>query len=194
MAFKITGENIYLRKVQELDIGTLATAADFIIGKATPTANEQQGYWYRENRANQRAVTAALASDSGFGLMFLAICKKSDDSIIGYHRFVYIDQKVESKFTAIIPSLRSAGHYKEAGILRHKFYFQGLQATHSEMKLPADISHYLDTLYTTTDKTGVIDNKGNWRWSTVTSANWTTWIDHSDQSTEKSHTYSLTWS
>ena len=158
------------------------------------TSSPTQYFWYRENVANGNAVTAALASDSGIGSILLTICLKSDDSILGYHRLLYINQVVTSGFTAIIPSVRSAGHYKEAGILRHKFYFQGLQATHAEMKLPADISHYLDTLYTTTDRTEGLMGHGTWRYSTITSANWTTWIDHSDQSTEKSDTYSLTWS
>jgi len=194
MAFKITGQNVYFRKTQESDMSTLATAADFSPGSVTPNSDKQKYYWYRENKANQAAVTEALASDSGYGTMFLTICKKSDDSILGYHRLLYTDQKVESGFTAIIPSARDNGYYKEVGILRHKFYFQGLQATHAEMKLPTDISHYLDGLYTTTNRTGAIMDQGNWRWSTITSANWTTWIDHSNQSTEKSHTYSLTWS
>jgi len=194
MAFKITGENIYLRKALEADMPTLATAADFKPGSVTPNSNQQKYFWYRENIANGNAVTAALASNSGYGTMFLSICKKSDDSILGFHRLLYLDQKVESGFTAIIPSARDNGYYKEVGILRHKFYFQGLQATSAEMKLPTDISHYLDTLYTTTDRTEAISNQGNWRWSTISSSNWTTWIDHSNQSTEKSHTYSLTWS
>ena len=107
---------------------------------------------------------------------------------------MYINQKIESGFTAIIPSARNNSYYKEVGTLRHKFYFEGLQATSAEMKLPTDISHYFDTLYTTTDRTESIINQGNWRWSTIASANWTTWIDHSNQSTEKAHTYSLTWS
>ena len=194
MAFKITGQNIYFRKAQESDMSTLATAADFSPGSVIPNSDSQKYYWYRENVANGNAVTAALASDSGLGSMLLTICLKSDDSILGYHRLMYINQIVTSGFTAIIPSVRSAGHYKEAGVLRHKFYFQGLQATHAEMKLPTDVSHYLDTLYTTTDRTEAIMSHGNWRYSTITSANWTTWIDHSNQSTEKSHTYSLTWS
>ena len=194
MAFKITGQNIYFRKTQESDMSTLATAADFTSGSVTPNSDKQKYFWYRENKANGEAVTSALASDSGHGSMLLTICLKSDDSILGYHRLMYIDKVVESGFTAIIPSKRSAGHYKEAGILRHKFYFEGLQATHAQMKLPTDVSHYLDGLYSTTDRTGAIVNQGNWRWSTITSANWTTWIDHSDQSTYKAHTYSLTWS
>ena len=194
MAFKITGENVYLRKTQESDMSTLATAADFSPGSVTPNSDQQKYFWYRENKANQAAVTSALASDSGIGSMFLTICKKSDDSLIGYHRLVYINQKVESKFTAIIPSVRNNNYYKEVGTLRHKFYFEGLQATSAEMKLPTDFSHYLDTLYTSTDRTGAISNQGNWRWSTITSSNWTTWINHSDQSTYKNQTYSLTWS
>jgi len=194
MAFKITGENIYLRKAQESDMSTLATAVDFSPGSVNPDSNSQKYYWYRENKANAAAVSAALTSSSGTGSMFLTVCKKSDDSIVGFHRFVYIDQKVESKFTAIIPSARDNGYYKEVGVLRHKFYFQGLEATSAEMKLPTDISHYLDTLYTGTDRTGYITNQGNWRWSTITSSNWTAWIDAGAQSTYKSQTYSLTWS
>ena len=194
MAFKITGENIYLRKVQESDMSTLATAADFSPGSVAPDSDSQKYYWYREDTANAAAVTSALTNSSGQGSMFLTICKKSDDSILGFHRFVYIDQKVESKFTAIIPSERDNGYYKEVGILRHKFYFQGLQATHVEMKLPTDISHYLDTLYTTTDRSQAISSHGNWRWSTISSSDWTTWIDAGSQSTYKNQTYSLTWS
>ena len=194
MAFKITGENIYLRKVLEADVPTLATAADFSPGAVNPDSNQQKYYWYRENKANIAAVTAVLASDSGLGSMFLTICKKSDDSILGFHRFVYIDQKVESKFTAIIPSARDNCYYKEVGVLRHKFYFQGLEATSAEMKLPTDISHYLDTLYTATDRSQAISNQGNWRWSTISSSDWTTWIDAGSQSTYKNQTYSLTWS
>ena len=154
MAFKITGQNIYFRKTQESDMSTIATAADYSIGSVTPNSDKQKYFWYRENIANGQAVTAALASNSGFGTMLFTICLKSNDSIIGYHRLIYIDQKVESGFTAIIPSARGVGHYKEAGVLRHKFYFQGLQATHAEMKLPIDVSHYFDGLYTTTDRTG----------------------------------------
>ena len=145
MAFKITGENIYLRKALEADMPTLATAADFRPGSVTPNSDQQKYYWYRENKANIAAVTEALASDSGYGTMFLTICKKSNDSILGFHRLLYLNQKVESGFTAIIPSERDNGYYKEVGILRHKFYFQGLQATSASMKLPTDISHYLDT-------------------------------------------------
>ena len=194
MAFKITGENIYLRKALEADMPTLATAADFRPGAVTPNSDQQKYYWYRENKANIAAVTEALASDSGYGTMFLTICKKSNDSILGFHRLLYLNQKVESGFTAIIPFERDNGYYKEVGILRHKFYFQGLQATSASMKLPTDISHYLDTLYTTTDRTGAISNQGNWRWGTISSSNWTTWIDAGSQSAYKAHTYSLTWS
>ena len=194
MAFKITGENIYLRKAQESDISTLAAAADFSPGSLTPTSDQQKYFWYRENKRNTRAVTSALESDTASGAMLLTICKKSDDSLIGYHNLSYINQKVESKFTAIIPSVRDSNYYKEVGILRHKFYFEGLQALKAVMKLPTDFSHYLDSLYTSTDRTDAIVNQGNWRWSTISSSDWTTWIDHSDQSAYKSQTYSLTWS
>ena len=194
MAFKITGQNIYFRKAQESDISTLALAADFSLGSTTPNSDKQKYFWYRENTANNASVTSALASDSGHGSMLFTICLKSDDSILGYHRLMYINQVVESGFTAIIPAKRSAGHYKEAGILRHKFYFGGLQATHTQMKLPTDVSHYLDDLYVTTERTGTIINQGNWRWSTISSSDWTTWIDAGTQSTYKAHAYSLTWS
>ena len=193
MAFKITGQNIYLRKAQESDMSTLASAIDFSIGSVTPDSDSQKAYWYRENKANGLAVTSALKSDSGYGSMFLTICKKSDDSIAGFHRFVYLNQKIDLSFTAIVPSARSNGFYKEVGVLRHKFYYEGLEATHSAMKMPTT-GHYLDTLYTATDKEEPIFNQGTWRWSTISASDWSTWINHSNQSTYKSHTYSLTWS
>jgi hypothetical protein len=175
-------------------MSTLATAADFSPGSVTPNSDQQKYFWYRENKRNETAVTSALTSDSVSGAMLLTICKKSDDSLIGYHNLVYRNQKVESKFTAIIPSARDNNYYKEVGTLRHKFYFEGLQALEVEMKLPTDFSHYLDTLYTSTNRTGAIINQGNWRWSIISSSDWSTWINHSDQSIYKNQIYSLTWS
>lgn len=193
MAFKITGQNIYLRKAQESDMATLASAANFSIGSVTPDSDSQKSYWYRENKANGLAVTSALKSNTGYGSMLLSICKNSDDSIIGYHRLVYLNQAIELAFTAITPSARSNGFYKEAGILRHKFYYEGLEATQSAMKLPTT-GHYLDTLYTATDKEEPIFNQGTWRWSSISASDWSTWINHSNQSAYKAHAYSLSWS
>ena len=53
MAFKITGENIYLRKAQESDMSTLATAADYSPGSLTPTSDQQKYYWYRDFSPNK---------------------------------------------------------------------------------------------------------------------------------------------
>ena len=194
MAFKITGENIYFRKTQESDIDTIATAADFNLSRTVPNTNQKKYFWYRENKANQAAVTSALSSDS-MGTMLFTICKKSDDSILGYHNLHYLPSKrVESIFSAIIPSARKNNFYKEVGILRHKFYFEGLQAVSARMKLPEDFSHYLDTLYTSTEYSEELLDQGNWRWSTISSSDWTSWINHSNQASYKNQTYSLTWS
>jgi len=194
MAFKITGENIYFRKTQESDIDTIATAADFTLSGTTPNTNQKKYFWYRENKSNQAAVTSALSSDS-MGRMLFTICKKSDDSILGFHNLCYLPSKrVESIFSAIIPSARKSGFYKEVGILRHKFYFEGLQAVSARMKLPEDFSHYLDTLYTDTEYSEELLDKGDWRWSTISSSDWTAWINHSNQASYKNQTYSLTWS
>ena len=193
MSFKVTGENIYFRKLQESDLDTLISAVDFNPFGKLPGENENKYLWYTENKFNEE-VTSALSSDSS-GRLFLTICKKSDDSIIGYHRIQYLsEQSVESIFSAIIPTARKGSFYKEAGILRHKFYFEGLQATSARMKLPKDFSHYLDTLYTETEYEEEIDYHGNWRWSTISSSDWTTWIDNSNQSSYKNQNYSLTWS
>ena len=194
MAFKVTGENIYFRKTQESDIDTIAAAADFKPGNTGPNTDQKKYFWYRENKANQSAVTSALSSNS-MGTMLFTICKKSDDSILGYHSLCYLPSKrVESIFSAIIPSARKSGFYKEVGILRHKFYFEGLQAVSARMKLPKDFSHYLDTLYTSTEYSEEVLDKGNWRWSTISSSEWTTWLNASEQTTYKNQTYSLIWS
>ena len=59
------------------------------------------------------------------------------------------------------------------------------------MKLPKDFSHYLDTLYTETEYEEEIDYHGNWRWSTISSSDWATWI--ASQDTYKNQNYTLTW-
>ena len=128
MSFKVTGENIYFRKLQEADLATLMSAVDFNAYGQVPNDNENKYTWYTENKFNEAAVSSGLASDS-MGRMFLTICKKSDDSIIGYHILEYLPEKrIESIFSAIITAARNGNFYKEAGILRHKFYFEGLQA------------------------------------------------------------------
>ena len=194
MAFKITGQNIYFRKTQQSDIDTIALAADFNPGIPVPTDDDKKRWWYLENRHNEEAVTSALASDS-MGRMLFTICKNTDDAVIGYHSLEYLPVKrVQSIFTAIIPSARNGSYYKEAGILRHKFYFEGLQAISARMKLPKDFSHYLDTLYTDTEYEEEIDFHGNWRWSTIEASDWTAWINHSNQTSYKNQNYSLTWS
>ena len=191
MSFKVTGENIYFRKLQEADLATLMSAVDFNAYGQVPNDNENKYTWYTENKFNEAAVSAGLASDS-MGRMFLTICKKSDDSIIGYHILEYLPEKrIESIFSAIIAAARNGNFYKEAGILRHKFYFEGLQAISARMKLPKDFSHYLDTLYTETEYEEEIDYHGNWRWSTISSSDWTTWI--ASQDTYKNQNYTLTW-
>ena len=196
MSFKVTGENIYFRKLQEADVATLMLAVDFNPFGEVPDENENKYIWYSENKYNEAAVSSissGLTSDS-MGRMFLTICKKSDDSIIGYHILEYLPEKrIESIFSAIIASARNGSFYKEAGILRHKFYFEGLQAISARMKLPKDFSHYLDTLYTETEYEEEIDYHGNWRWSTISSSDWTTWIDNSNQSSYKNQNYTLTW-
>ena len=191
MSFKVTGENIYFRKLQEADLATLMSAVDFNAYGQVPNDNENKYTWYTENKFNEAAVSSGLASDS-MGRMFLTICKKSDDSIIGYHILEYLPEKrIESIFSAIIAAARNGNFYKEAGILRHKFYFEGLQAISARMKLPKDFSHYLDTLYTETEYEEEIDYHGNWRWSTISSSDWTTWI--ASQDTYKNQNYTLTW-
>ena len=192
MTFKITGETIYLRKTQESDIDIMAQAVDFLRGYSGPSENSKKYFWYRENKANNLAVTSPLENDS-HGSFLLTICKISDDSVIGYHYLDYFPEKrVESRFSAIIPSARNGSFYKEAGILRHKFYFEGLQARTAHMKLPLDRAHYLDTLYTSTEREEEITDHGNWRWSTISSSDWSTWIDGQD--IYRNQSYTLNWS
>ena len=81
-----------------------------------------------------------------------------------------------------------------SGLPTDKFYFEGLQAVSARMKLPKDFSHYLDTLYTNTEYSQEILDQGNWRWSTISSSDWTAWINASAQTVYKNQTYSLTWS
>ena len=55
MSFKVTGENIYFRKLQEADVATLMSAIDFNPFGEVPDENENKYIWYSENKYNEAA-------------------------------------------------------------------------------------------------------------------------------------------
>ena len=56
MSFKVTGENIYFRKLQEADLATLMSAVDFNVFGQVPDENENKYVWYTENKYNEACL------------------------------------------------------------------------------------------------------------------------------------------
>lgn len=197
----LTGDTIYMRLLQESDMDTIAgSLTGFREFSIAPTTKSKKHFWYTHNKENtafpssERAITS-----SDHLLLTLAVCLVSDNSVIGYNTSLIVGTTVHSEMTALIPSIRNSGKYKEIVNLRHKFIFDKLQAEHSRMKIPTTGSNNpvrltLDALYTGTDRTFIpIGMNIEFRESTISAANWTTWIDHSDRAAQKAATFNLTW-
>lgn len=197
----LTGDTVYMRLLQEADVTTLGAALEgFREFYVAPTAKSKAHFWYTHNKENVALPSTARAiTDSDRMLITLTVCAISDNSIIGYNTSLVDGTTVRSEMTALIPSVRNSGKYKEIVNLRHKFIFDTLQATHSTMKIPTTgdsnpIKLTLDALYTGTVQT--FYPKGldtEFRESTISAANWSTWIDHSDRAAQKAATFNLTW-
>ena len=85
--------------------------------------------------------------------------------------------------------------------LRHKFIFDssGLNATKSTITIPTSTSAIntsvrtaLDSLYVTNVETLNFSEQGEYRKAEITAAEWATWINHSDRSTLKNQSYTIT--
>jgi hypothetical protein len=199
MAIQITGNNVYLRLMQQSDVATIATCLEDII-PVTPDSIEQKAFWWKVNRGNSALFNARSVQAEDRGTVTFTLCKKSDDSILGWNQTTYYGTKFTSFFSALLVAQRGNGYYSEMSNLRHKFFFSddwGGQTSKLKIATTGDtnpLRKTLDSLYTITTKTVDLVIHGEYRWSEVTKDEWTTWINHSDRSTLKNQTYSLTWS
>lgn len=197
----LTGDSIYMRLLQESDMDTIAgSLTGFREFSVAPTVKSKKHFWYTHNKENiafpssERAITT-----NDHLLLTLVVCLVSDNSVIGFNTSLIAGTTVHSEMTALVPSVRNTGKYKEIITLRHKFIFNKLQAEHSRMKIPATGSNNpvrltLDTLYTGTDRTFTpVGMNTEFRESTIAAADWNTWVNHSDRTTQKNQNFNLTW-
>jgi len=197
----ITGETVYMRLLQESDMTTIGSAlTGFREFSIAPTAKSKVRFWYGHNKENIAfPSTERIVTSEDHLLLTLTVCDKSTDAVIGYNTSQILGTTIQSAMTALIHSVRNTGKYKEIINLRHKFIFNNLQAENSRMKIPTTgdsnpVKLTLDALYTGTNRTFYpMGMTTEFRESTITAANWTTWIDHSDRAAQKAQTYNLTW-
>jgi hypothetical protein len=199
MAIKITGDTVYLRLMQQSDVATIATCLQGI--KAlTPDSRSQTAFWWRVNTFNSAIFSGRTVQSTDKGLVTFTLCKKSDDSILGWNQTRYDGTEFTSVFSALLAAQRGNGYYSEMSNLRHKFFFSdnwGGQTSILKIATTGDtnpLRKTLDSLYTTTTQTVNIPTHGEYRWSEVKKDEWTTWINHSDRSTLKNKSYTLEWS
>lgn len=197
MSIKITGTNVYLRLTQESDVSTIATCLQDM-QPFIPNEREQKAFWWRTNKLNSAIGSSIQANDRG--TVTFTLCKKSDDSILGWNRTTYHGGFFRSTFSALLLAQRGKGYYSEMSNLRHKFFFSdnwGGELSELKIATSEDTSNplrkTLDSLYTSTLREETLI-QGTYRWSQVTKDTWTTWINHSDRSTLKNQSYSLEWS
>ena len=205
--FRVTGENIYFRPTIEADMATIATAVTGakmgVWGRdQLPSVNEQKNMWWYWNQQNEELFGKRNLQLGDHVQLTLTICKKSDDSVVGYTHQKIHGKIVSFKMVGIIPSERRNGYYKEANILRHRMAFDGMGATKTTVVIPTTdappfataVRGMLDNLYNVRNtKVQEIEGRGVYRGTIITAAEWNTWLDHSDQASLKAHAYSLTW-
>ena len=198
MTIKITGDNVYLRLIQESDVATIATCLEDITPKV-PNDREQKVFWWRVNNLNSEIFSGRSVQSGDRGTVTFTLCKKSDNSILGWNQTTYNNTKFISFFSALVAAHRGNGYYSEMSNLRHKFFFSdnwGGQTSRLKIAATGDtnpLRKTLDSLYTTTTETVDLPIHGQYRWSEVTKNEWTTWINHSDRSTLKNQSYTLEW-
>lgn len=198
MTIKITGSNVYLRLMQQSDVATIATCLQDV-RPLIPDSRAQTAFWWRVNKLNSAGWSAPIHVDDR-GTITFTLCKKSDDSILGWNQTTYNGTKFISFFSALLAAQRGNGYYSEMSNLRHKFFFSdnwGGQTSRLKIATTGDtnpLRKTLDSLYTTTTETVNLAMHGEYRWSEVTKDEWTTWIDHSDRATLKNQPYTLEWS
>ena len=200
---RIQGQNIYMRPMLSADMPALRTAMTGVWpGDIVPTENEGKAFFYEKNVQNETLFNKRNLTGADKGWINLSICK-NDNTVIGFQTLKYRGTKVIAFMTAIIPTERGNSYYKEMHALRHKFIFDstGLNASHSRVTLPSTsttindpVIHTNSSLYTSTERTVVFANSNSpYDVKEITQAQWTAWIDHSNQAALKAHTYTLTW-
>jgi len=198
MTIKIIGANVYLRLMQQSDVATIATCLQDVTG-FVPNERDQRVFWWEVNNLNSKIFSGRSVQSGDRGTVTFTLCKKSDDSVVGWNQTTYNNTRFISFFSALVAAHRGNGYYSEMSNLRHKFFFSdnwGGQTSRLKIATTGDtnpLRKTLDSLYTTTTETENLAVHGEYRWSEVTKNEWTTWINHSDRSTLKNQSYTLEW-
>jgi len=199
MTIKIIGSNVYLRLMQQSDVAAIATCLQDI-QPIVPDSKSQISFWWRVNKLNSAIFSDRSVQSEDRGTITFTLCKKFDDSILGWNQTTYNGTKFISFFSALFAAQRGNGYYSEMSNLRHKFFFSdnwGGQTSRLKIATTGDtnpLRKTLDSLYTKTTETVNLAIHGEYRWSEVTKDEWTTWINHSDRTTLKNQSYTLEWS
>ena len=201
VTIKAASNNIYFRFIADTDMPTLATAMTGVDPFGVlPNEQVQKAFYFAANRQNETMFHSRTLQDDDRGWLNCTVCK-TDDTVIGYWVGKYVGKRVNQLMSALIPAQRSQGFYRELSVLRHRFIFDSLGAEHSSIVIPTStgsiespVRAALDNLYTTTETTKLIANKGEYRRSVISSSEWDAWIDHADNAAQKARAYNLDWS
>lgn len=201
VTIKAASNNIYFRFIADTDMPTLATAMTGVDPFGVlPNEQVQQAFYFAANRQNATMFHSRTLQEGDKGWLNCTVCK-TDDTVVGYWVGKYVGKRVNQLMSALVPAQRSQGFYRELSVLRHRFIFDSLGAESSSIVIPTStgtiespVRAALDDLYTTTETTKIIANKGEYRRSVITSSDWDAWINDSNNADQKNRSYNLEWS
>ena len=129
---RIDGPTIYLRFLIPSELDELKSAVQ--PHNPYPSIIETQRVKKSIEPRNSSIFRRRELTDADEAKIFLAICKKSSDSLLGYTQINFRGTLADLSFTAILPEQRSNGIYREAMYLRHRLCFDILKASKCQTK------------------------------------------------------------
>ena len=201
VTIKASSNNLYFRFFAESDMAIISTAMTGVDPFGVlPDEQVQKAFYYSANRQNEAMFHSRTLTDDDKGRVNFTVCK-NDDTVIGYWIGKYLGKRFNQLMSALIPSERGNGFYRELTVLKHRFIFDSLKAEKASIVIPTStgtietpVRTSLDSLYSSTEVTQEIANKGEYRRSVISADDWTAWLNDTDNATQKARSYSIEWS
>jgi hypothetical protein len=135
---RIDGPTIYLRFLDPSEIDGLKSAVQ--PHNPYPRILETQKFKKSVESRNFNMFRDRQLTDLDEKKIFLAICQKDTDNLLGYTEINFMGTLSVLRFTAILPEHRSGGIYSETIYLRHRLCFDVLNSSKCQINSPLNDS------------------------------------------------------
>lgn len=170
---KLTGPTVYFRPMDPEDCVLGQLAINGFHGPPAPMSVKSMYSWKWGLRPEAREYILDRPLEYGERFWItLAICLNDTDEFVGYNHTTFLDRRMHSGGTFLLPEHRNKGVYKEVIRLRHRLGFDVLGCSVSVLPIPVEgdspIKHLLDEMYSETVETFQRRNE-YWREAMMTS-------------------------